>query len=197
MAGDVADPLKTRRKEVTVVFLDLRGFTLFSDGSEPEEVMSLLRDYHAVMGRTIDEHGGTLEQFAGDGLMVIFNDPVAVENPVACAVNMATAMQARFRHLTVDWLKRGHEIGLGIGIAHGYATIGAIGYEARIGYGVVGRVSNLAARLCAEAKSGQILISQSAYALVEGSIPVKQEGLLSLKGFVRPVLAYSVRTRLK
>jgi class 3 adenylate cyclase len=149
------------------------------------------------MGRVIDEHGGTLEQFAGDGLMVIFNDPITVENPAACAVRMAVDMQARFRDLTVNWAKRGHEIGLGIGIAHGYATIGAIGYEARIGYGIIGRVSNLAARLCGEAKSGQILISQSAHALVEGVVQVRPEGPLNLKGFAHPVAAYSVRTRAK
>ncbi|MGH8678549.1 MAG: adenylate/guanylate cyclase domain-containing protein, partial [Burkholderiales bacterium] len=192
IAGNVDDPLKTHRREVTVAFLDLRGFTAFSDSSEPEEVMRLLREYHTAMGRIIDAHEGALEQFAGDSLMVIFNDPVIVDDPAARAVRMAVEMQQRFKILMQEWKKRGHEIDLGIGVAHGYATIGAIGFEARIGYGVIGRVSNMAARLCNEAKAGQILISQPVLALVERLVEAEEIGEVSLKGFARPVAAYNV-----
>ena len=192
IAGDVEDPLRTRRREVTVSFLDLRGFTAFADSSEPEEVMGLLRDYHGEMGQIIDAHGGTLEQFAGDSLMVIFNDPLPVEDPAVRAVRMALEAQRRFQELMSPWRKRGHEIDLGIGVAHGYATIGAIGYQARIGYGVIGRVSNLAARLCAEAKPGQILISQPVFAQVEHKVEAEDIGQVSLRGFLRPVPAYNV-----
>ncbi len=192
VAGDLDDPLKTRRREVTVVFLDLRGFTAFADTSEPEEVMGLLRGYHAEMGKLIHAYGGTLEQFAGDSMMVIFNDPQIVEDPAPRAVRMAIDMQQRFEELMIAWRKRGHDIALGIGIAHGYATIGAIGYEARIGYGVIGRVTNLAARLCVEAKPGQILITAPVYTFVEDTIQGEEVAQINLKGFVRPVAAYRV-----
>ncbi len=192
IAGDVEDPLKTHRREVTVAFLDLRGFTAFADASEPEEVIGFLRDYHREMGRLIDQNGGTLEQFAGDSLMVIFNDPVEIENPAACAIRMAIEMRERFGQMMHPWKKRGHDIGLGIGIAHGYATIGAIGFESRIGYGVIGRVTNLAARLCSEAKEDQILISQQVFALVEDLVEVEAAEQLTLKGFARPVSACNV-----
>jgi adenylate cyclase len=155
-----------------------------------------LRDYHRDMGKLIHEHGGTLEQFAGDSLMVIFNDPIVIEDPAGCAIRMAVAMRERFAQMMVPWKKRGHEIGLGIGIAHGYATIGAIGFEDRIGYGVIGRVTNLAARLCAEAKEDQILVSQPVLALVEDLVEAEDAGQLTLKGFARPVSACSV-VRLK
>ena len=174
VAGDVENPLKTHRREVTVAFLDLRGFTAFADASEPEEVISFLRDYHRDMGQLIHEHGGTLEQFAGDSLMVIFNDPIVIDDPAACAIRMAVAMRERFVQTMVPWKKRGHDIGLGIGIAHGYATIGQIGFEDRIGYGVIGRVTNLAARLCSEAKEGQILVSQPVFALVEDLVDIQE-----------------------
>ena len=192
VAGDLDDPLQTRRREVTVAFLDLRGFTAFADTSEPEEVMGLLRGYHGEMGRLIHAYGGTLEQFAGDSMMVIFNDPVMVEDPAPRAVRMAIEMHQRFEELMLAWRKRGHDIALGIGIAHGYATIGAIGYEARIGYGVIGRVTNLASRLCSEAKPGQILISAPVYALVADSIDGEEIEHVNLKGFARPVAAYRV-----
>ncbi len=192
VAGNVDDPLKTHRREVSVVFLDLRGFTAFSDSAEPEEIMGFLREYHREMGRLIHAHGGTLEQFAGDSLMVIFNDPVVVDDPAACAVRMAVEMRSRFAQMMLSWKKRGHDIGLGLGIAHGYATIGAIGFEDRIGYGVIGRVTNMAARLCSEAKAGQILISQPVFALVEELVEVEDAGELTLKGFHRPVAACSV-----
>jgi len=133
-----------------------------------------------------------LEQFAGDSLMVIFNDPIVIEDPAACAIRMAVAMRERFVQTMVRWKKRGHDIGLGIGIAHGYATIGQIGFEDRIGYGVIGRVTNLAARLCSEAKEGQILVSQPVFALVEDLVEAEDAGQLTLKGFARPVSACSV-----
>ncbi len=192
VAGDLDDPLKTRRREVTVAFFDLRGFTAFADTSEPEEVMGLLRTYQGEMGRLIQAYDGTLEQFAGDSMMVIFNDPVIVEDPAPRAVRMAIDMQRRFEELMLAWRKRGHDIALGIGIAHGYATIGAIGYESRIGYGVIGRVTNLAARLCVEAKPGQILIAAPVYAQVEDAILAEEIDQINLKGFVRPVAAYRV-----
>jgi class 3 adenylate cyclase/CheY-like chemotaxis protein/DNA-binding SARP family transcriptional activator len=195
VAGDVEDPLKTHRREVTVVFLDLRGFTAFADTSEPEEVIQLLRNYHAVMGGLVHAHGGSLEQFTGDAMMVIFNDPVVVEDPAARAVRMALDMHEHFGELTVSWRKRGHDIALGIGIAHGYATIGAIGFEARMGYGVIGRVTNLASRLCAEAQPGQILISAAVQSLVEDLVDTVEMGQVNLKGFARPISAYNVLRR--
>jgi adenylate cyclase len=192
VAGDVDDPLATHRREVTIVLLDLRGFTALADTSEPEEVMNLLRKYHKAMGRLIEDHGGTLEQFSGSSMLIIFNDPVVVEDPAARAIRMAVAMQQRFEELMVDCRKRGHEIALAIGIAHGYATIGAIGYEARLGYGVIGRVTNLAARLSEEAGPGQILVSAPAYALVEALVEAKKADQVNLDGFARPATAYSV-----
>ena len=192
VSGDMDDPLKTHRREVTVVFLDLRGFTAFADTCEPEEVMGLLRTYHGEMGRLIDSYQGTLEQFAGDSMMVIFNDPVMVEDPASRAVRMALEMQQRFAELMTAWIKRGQDIALSIGIAHGYATIGAIGYETRIGYGVIGRVTNLAARLCSVAQRGQILVSVAVFELVESVIETEDMGQVDLKGFARPVVAYRV-----
>jgi class 3 adenylate cyclase len=192
VAGNVDDPLRTHRREVTVAFCDLRGFTAFSDNAEPEEIIGFLRDYHRDMGRIIHAHGGTLEQFAGDSLMVIFNDPIVVDGPAERAVRMAVEMRTQFQQTVAPWKKRGHDIGLGLGIAHGYATIGAIGFEDRIGYGVIGRVTNLAARLCAEAKADQILVSQPVHALVEELVDVEPAGELMLKGFHRPVTAMSV-----
>jgi DNA-binding response OmpR family regulator len=196
VAGDVDDPLATHRREVTVVILDLRGFTAFADTSEPEEVMSVLRLYHKEMGRLIQAHGGTLEQFSGSTMLVIFNDPVIVEDPAAHAVRMALEMQQRFEEMVTAWRKRGHDISLGIGIAHGYATIGAIGDEARVGYGVIGRVTNLAVRLSTEAQPGQILISGAAHELVEGMVDAQPAEQVNLNGFARPVTAFSI-TRLK
>lgn len=192
VSGDLDDPLKTRRREVTVMFLDLRGFTAFADTSEPEEVMGLLRSYHGEMGKLIDAYQGTLEQFTADTMMVIFNDPVIVEDPAIRAVRVALDMQQRFAELMTAWLKRGHDIALSIGIAHGYATIGTIGYETRIGYGVIGRVTNLAARLCSVAQRGQILASLPVYELVKAVVEAEDLGQVDLKGFARPVVAYRV-----
>jgi adenylate cyclase len=192
VAGDAEDPLKSHRRDVTVVFLDLRGFTAFAETAEPEEVMSVLREYHAEMGRLIVEHEGTLERFTGDGMMVFFNDPVPVPNAPERAARMALAMRHRVRDLRVAWRKRGVDLDLGIGIAQGYATIGAIGFEGRVDYGAIGTVTNLAARLCGEAKPAQILVSQRTLGMVEDLVDAESIGELTLKGFLKPVSAFNI-----
>ncbi len=195
VAGGTDDPLKSHRREVTVVFLDLRGFTAFSESTEPEEVMAVLREYHAEMGKSILAWEGTLERFAGDGMMIFFNDPVPVADPAARAVRMAVEMRERVTALTSAWRKRGIDLDVGIGIAQGYATIGAIGFEGRWDYGAIGTVTNLASRLCGEAKAGQILLSQRVAGSVEGFAELEDIGDLTLKGFQRPVKAHNI-TRL-
>lgn len=192
VSGGAEDPLKTHRREIAVVFLDLRGFTAFAETSEPEEVMGVLREYHAVMGKLILAHEGTLERFTGDGMMIFFNDPAPVPNPAERAIAMALAMRAKVAELTAKWRKLGHELDFGVGIAQGYATIGAIGFEGRWDYGAIGTVTNLAARLCAEARPSQILISQRLLGTVEELIDVEAVGELTLKGFHRPVTAYNI-----
>ncbi len=192
VSGGAEDPLRSHRREVTVVFLDLRGFTAFAETAEPEEVMGVLREYHAEMGRLILEHDGTLERFTGDGMMIFFNDPVPVPDAPQRAVRMAAAMRARVDELLVPWKKRGYELDFGVGIAQGYATIGAIGFEGRLDYGAIGTVTNLAARLCGEAKPRQILVSQRVLAAVEDLVEVEDLGGLTLKGFSRPVPAFNV-----
>src|SRR5256885_15637250 len=148
VSGDADDPLKSHRREVTVVFLELRGFTSFAETSEPEEVMPVLREYHAEMGRLVLEHEGTLERFTGDGMMIFFNDRVRVPNPAERGIRMSVAMRERVTGLAQGWRKRGFDLDFGVGIAQGYATIGAIGFEGRWDYGAIGTVTNLAARLC-------------------------------------------------
>ena len=192
VSGGADDPLQSHRREITVVFLDLRGFTAFSETAEPEEVMAVLREYHAAMGRLITEHEGTLERFTGDGMMIFFNDPVPVPDAPARAVRMALAMRETVEKLTRDWRKRGWELDFGVGIAQGYATIGAIGFEGRWDYGAIGTVTNLAARLCGEARPGQILISRRLLGIVEDVVRAEAVGELSLKGFSRPVSVYNV-----
>jgi class 3 adenylate cyclase/CheY-like chemotaxis protein len=192
VAGNAEDPLNTHRREITVVFLDLRGFTAFAETAEPEDIMRVLREYHAAMGKLILEHEGTLERFTGDGMMVFFNDPVQVDNPGERAVRMALAMRTRVSELIAGWRKLGFELDLGIGIAQGYATIGAIGFEGRRDYGAIGSVTNLAARLCGEAKPGQILVSKRVLAQIEDRVDAEAVGELMLKGFQRPVFAYNV-----
>jgi class 3 adenylate cyclase/CheY-like chemotaxis protein len=192
VAGDAEDPLKSHRREVTVVFLDLRGFTAFAETAEPEDVMGVLREYHGEMGRLILAHEGTLERFTGDGMMVFFNDPVPIPDPGERALRMALAMRDRVQELSLQWRKRGYELDIGVGIALGYATIGAIGFEGRWDYGAIGSVTNLAARLCGEAKPGQILIPQRLLATVEGLVEVEPVGELSLKGFHRSITAYNI-----
>ncbi len=193
MAGGADDPLKTHRREVTVVFLDLRGFTAFAETAEPEEVMGVLREYHAEMGRLILEHEGTLERFTGDGMMIFFNDPVEVPNPAERAIRMAVAMRDVVGGLAARWRKRGWDLALGVGIAQGYATIGAIGFEGRMDYGAIGTVTNLAARLCGEAAGGQILISARVAGAVESLVEADDVGPIALKGLARPVPIWSVR----
>jgi adenylate cyclase len=190
--GGAEDPLQTHRRDVTVVFLDLRGFTSFAETAEPEEVMGVLREYHAELGKLILVHEGTLERFAGDGMMVFFNDPVPAPNPEERAIRMALAMRERAVELTRKWRKRGYELDLGVGIAQGYATIGAIGFEGRLDYGAIGTVTNLAFRLCGEAKAGQILVARRVLAAVEDLVEAEPVGELPLKGFFKPVPAFNV-----
>jgi len=192
VAGGAEDPLKTHRREVTVVFLDLRGFTAFAETSEPEEVMGVLREYHAEMGTLILAHEGTLERFTGDGMMIFFNDPAPVPNPADRAIRMALEMRDRVAELIQKWRKLGYDLDFGVGIAQGYATIGAIGFEGRWDYGAIGTVTNLAARLCGEAKPGQILISQRLLGKVEELVAVEPVGELTLKGFSRSVTTFNV-----
>jgi class 3 adenylate cyclase len=186
--------LASHRREVTVVFLDLRGFTAFAETAEPEEVMSVLRDYHTRMGEHVLTWEGTLERFTGDGMMIFFNDPVPVTNPAERALRMTVAMREAMEDLAAQWRKLGFELHVGVGIAQGYATIGAIGFEGRLDYGAIGSVTNLASRLCAEAAPGQILISQRVHAEAGALVDAEPVGELSLKGFQRPVTAYSVRS---
>ena len=190
--GGADDPLKSHRSEITVVFLDLRGFTAFAEVAEPEEVMGVLREYHQVTGKLILEYEGTLEHFTGDGITILFNDPVPIPNPSERAVRMALAIRENVGRMAKDWVKRGYELSLGIGIAQGFATIGAIGFEGRWDYSAIGTVTNLAARLCGEAPGDQILISQRVYAGVEPLLEVGPHEVMTLKGFRRPVIAYRV-----
>ena len=192
VTGGADDPLKTHRREIAVVFLDLRGFTAFAETAEPEEVMGVLREYHAEMGRLVLEHEGTLERFTGDGMMIFFNDPVPVPDAAVRAVRMAVAMRERVAELIGKWKRQGFELDLGVGIAQGYATIGAIGFEGRLDYGAIGTVTNLAARLCGEARPGQILVARRMLAQLEGLVEVEDAVELTLKGFHRPVPASNV-----
>jgi adenylate cyclase len=192
LSGGTDDPLRSHRSEITVVFLDLRGYTAFTETSDPEEVMGVLREYHCAMGRLIMAYEGTVERFAGDSIMVFFNDPVPVTNPAQKAVHMALAMHADFARLANEWVKRGYNLDFGIGIAQGYATLGAIGFEGRVDYGAIGVVCSLAARLCAQAKGGQTLVSRRVLAAVEDVATVESIGELTLKGFHRPVPAFNI-----
>jgi class 3 adenylate cyclase len=185
--------LESHRRDVTVVFCDLRGFTAFSETAEPEEVMSILREYHAGLGALINNFEGTIERFDGDGVMVLFNDPLPCPDPSVRAVRMAVEMRDCIAGLTARWRKHGHELGFGIGIAHGYATLGCVGFEGRLQYSVTGTVANLAARLCDQAKSGEILIDSKVHAAVESMAELEPVGELALKGLHRPVLAFNVR----
>ncbi len=184
--------LEGHRREITVTFCDLRGFTAFSEAAEPEEALAVLRDYHSALGGLVFRYGGTLEHFAGDGVMVFFNDPIPVDEPVLHAVEMLVAMRERMDELCAKWSKRGHSLGFGAGLATGYATLGRIGFEGRYDYGAIGPVTNLASRLSGEAKAGQILISQRAFAEVEDRVELEPIGELGVKGFSRPQPAYNV-----
>ena len=184
--------LMGHRRQITVAFCDLRGFTAFAEQADPEELLGVLGEYHRMIGDAIVEHGGTLEHFAGDGVMVFFNDPVIQDDHVERAVRMALAMRERFAPLALGWRKRGYELGFGVGIAVGYATLGRIGFDGRYDYGAIGNVVILASRLSSHAGADQILLSQRAHAMVEGIVDVESVGELTLKGMSRPVQASNV-----
>src|SRR6201996_206627 len=192
VASGTEKQLESHRQEITALFCDLRGFTGFSESSDPEDVMALLHDYHAAIGEIIIKYSGTLERYAGDGVMVVFNDPVPVDNPALQAVLMALELREAIGALTTTWSRLGHEIGFGIGIAHGFATLGTIGFEGRFDYAAIGTVSNVASRLCDEAKPGQILISPRVQMNVENAVKVEPVGEFALKGIRRPLAAYNV-----
>ena len=192
VASGTEKQLESHRREITALFCDLRGFTGFSESADPEDVMALLRDYHAAIGQIINKYSGTLERYAGDGVMVVFNDPVPVENPARQAVFMALEMREAIGALTEKWRRWGHDIGFGIGIAHGFATLGTIGFEGRFDYAAIGTVSNVASRLCDEAKPGQILITPRVLMAIEDAVKVEAVGEFALKGIRRPLAAYNV-----
>lgn len=191
--GGADDPLKSHRREITVVFLDLRGFTAFTETADPEEVMGVLREYHQAMGTLIQSHEGTLERFTGDGIMIFFNDPAPQPDAPERAVRMALAMQAAVAQLAVGWRKRGYQLQLGVGIATGFATIGGIGFEGRIDYGAIGNVTNLAARLCGEAAGGETLLAPRVVAALGDGFAIEPAGEVQLKGFARPIQASQIR----
>jgi class 3 adenylate cyclase/CheY-like chemotaxis protein len=184
--------LESHRREITVVFSDLRGFTPFAESAEPEDVHAVLRDYHAELGALIFEHDGTLERFTGDGMMIFFNDPLPCPDAPRTAVEMAVAMRAKVGELKGKWERLGHDLDFGMGVAQGYATLGGIGFEGRGDYAAIGTVTNLAARLCAEADGGEILVSDRVYAAVEGEFEARPRDGLTLKGFSKPVRAHSI-----
>lgn len=185
--------LASHRREITVVFCDLRGFTAATENAEPEDVMTILREYHASLGQLIFRYQGTLNQFAGDGIMVIFNDPLPCANHTERAVRMALEMRDAAAELSQRWRGRGHELGFGVGIATGYATLGQIGFDQRLEYAAIGGVTNLASRLCDAAGSGQIMITQRVLAEIEPWVEIEPQGELDLKGFRRPIAAHCVQ----
>lgn len=185
--------LESHRCEITVLFCDLRDFTAFAETAEPEEVLALLREYHAALGILIHKFEGTVERFTGDGLLVLFNDPLPCPDPPQRAVRMAIEMRDEVARLATKWRHFGHDLGFGIGIAHGYATVGCIGFEGRFQYSVTGKVANLASRLCDEANNGEILVDASVHRAIENLADVEVRGELSLKGFSRPVKAFGIR----
>jgi adenylate cyclase len=184
--------LAGHRAYISVVYFDLRGFTAFAETAEPEELIAVMHEYHVTAGALVQEHGGTIEHFAGDGLMVFFNDPIPVDDHELQAAKLAVAMRERLAELTGGWRKRGYELALGAGIAVGHATLGRIGFEGRYDYGALGIVTSLAARLSDEATAGQIILSQRAYAALEGRVEGKPVAELQVKGFARPVHAYEL-----
>lgn len=184
--------LEGHRREISVVFCDLRGFTAFSESAEPEEIMDVLRDYYAAMGEEVFRFEGTIERFVGDSVMALFNDPLPCPDHELRAVRMAMAMRTRAQELAPQWARRGHELGVGFGVATGYATIGKVGFEGRIEYSATGPVANLAARLCDFARHEQVLISQRTFSTVEAAVEVESLGEITIKGMKRPVPAYSV-----
>jgi class 3 adenylate cyclase len=191
VAGGV-DMLEPHRREITAVFLDLRGFTAFTDRADPDEVMDLLSDYHKAMGNLVERYGGTLEHFAGDGVMIFFNDPIPVEQSAIKAVRMAIDLQQAFEPIAQAWERRGHHVMLGVGIAKGEATLGVIGFEQRWEYAAIGAIPNLAARLCGQAGGGEILIDAATWADVSDAVEGAPVGPLQLRGFTQPVPAFKV-----
>ena len=184
--------LESHRREIVVVFCDLRGYTAFTETAEPEEVLDFLREYHGALGPLVAQFEGTLDQFSGDGIMVFFNDPVPIPDAAERAVRMAIAMRGAASALISGWRRLGRDLGFGVGIAQGYATLGQIGFSERSGYTAIGTVCNVAARLCAEAKDGQILISQRVAARLNDNITLEEIGALTLKGLTQPVVAFNV-----
>jgi class 3 adenylate cyclase len=187
-----AEMLEPHRREITAVFLDLRGFTSFTDRADPDQVMDLLSDYHAAMGNLVDRYGGTLEHFAGDGVMIFFNDPVPVQHPALKAVRMAIELQRAFEPIASAWGQRGHKVSLGVGVAQGEATLGVIGFEQRWEYACIGAVPNLAARLCGQAQGGEVLIDTATCADVSDAVEVAPVGPIQLRGFTHPIPAFRV-----
>jgi class 3 adenylate cyclase len=192
VSSGMESQLESHRREITALFCDLRGFTGFSESADPEDVMALLREYHTAIGAIIHKHGGTLERYAGDGVMVIFNAPVPVPEPALQSVKMALEMRAALSVLIDKWRRLGHDLGFGIGISHGYATLGTIGFEGRFDYAAIGTVSNVASRLCDEAQPGQILISPRVLLAVENAVTVEKAGEFELKGIRRPLEVHNV-----
>ena len=186
------DILRSHRREITVLFCDLRGFTTFSETAEPEEVMAVLKEFHDAVGPMIFEFEGTITQFTGDGMLVIFNDPIELDDPAWSAVQLAVAMRDRTAELSEQWRRRGHDLTLGIGIAVGYATCGEIGFEGRTEYTAIGTVVNLSARVCGIASGGQILVTNRVNSAVEGRVEAHHLGDLEFKGISRPVPTYEV-----
>ncbi len=184
--------LESHRRDIVVVFCDLRGYTAFAETGEPEEVWSVLREFHAAVGPLVTRFEGTLDHFSGDGLMVYFNDPLPCTDPAERAVRMAVEMRSAVGELMAGWRRRGFDLGFGIGVAQGYATLGRIGFEERVDYTAIGTVTNLAARLCGEARDGQILLSKRVAAAVEGNIGLEEIGSLALKGLSQAVAVYNV-----
>jgi adenylate cyclase len=190
VSGAAGDPLHGHRREIVVIYLDLRGFTAFAESWEPEEVMRALAAYHAAMGRIVVDYEATLERFTGDAMMVFIGDPVAVDEPAEKAVSVALAMREAALDLSAKWKKRGVDLGLAIGIDQGFATVGAIGFEGRVDYAAIGTVTNLACRLCQHARAGEVLLSQRVYVEVEAIIEAEDLGEVQLHGFSRPIHAY-------
>ena len=192
VSGGANEILKPHRREITVLFLDLRGFTAFTESAEPEEVMSALAQYHDLVGSLVARHQGMVEHFAGDGMMIFFNDPMPLPDAPVQAATMAIRLREQFTPLRAAWRKQGHELDLGIGMALGYATLGAIGFEGRREYAAIGSVNNLCARLCSEAQGGQIITNQKTLARLEDVVLAEPVGERMLKGFAQPVPMFNI-----
>ena len=192
LAAGADSVLESHRSEITAVFCDLRGFTRFAEVTEPEDVMRVLREYHGAMGELIFEYGATLEHFEGDGMMMFFNDPIPIADPTLRAVRMALAMRDRAAELAEGWRRHGSDLGFGVGVARGYATLGRIGYEGRFDYGAVGSVVNMASRLGNAAAADQVLVSLRVFTEVEDVVEAEPAGELELKGFHGPQRVFNL-----